>query len=62
MRATFAYLAVLGSAAFTGTMLCIGLALGSVRSRVHLARKEARCRATVSICEDLAFALSARGA
>ena len=28
MRATFAYLAVLGSAAFTGTMLCIGLAFG----------------------------------
>ena len=28
MRAVFAYLAVLGSAAFTGTMLCIGLAFG----------------------------------
>ena len=30
MRATFAYLAVLGSAAFTDTMLCISLSLGSV--------------------------------
>ena len=30
MRATFAYLAVLGSAAFAGTMLCISVALGSV--------------------------------
>ncbi|WP_028957756.1 anthrone oxygenase family protein [Sulfitobacter sp. 20_GPM-1509m] len=28
MRAGLAYLAVLGSAAFTGTMLCIGLAFG----------------------------------
>ncbi|NIY95236.1 DUF1772 domain-containing protein [Salipiger sp. HF18] len=28
MRAVFAYLAVIGSAAFTGTMLCIGLAFG----------------------------------
>ena len=32
MRATFAYLAVLGSAAFTGTMLCIGLAFGDYRA------------------------------
>ena len=28
MRANFAYLAVLESAAFTGTMLCIGLSVG----------------------------------
>ncbi|NDV01584.1 DUF1772 domain-containing protein [Pseudoroseicyclus tamaricis] len=28
MRALFAYLAVLGSAAFVGTMICIGLAFG----------------------------------
>lgn len=28
MRAIFAYLAVLESAAFPGTMLCIGLAVG----------------------------------
>ena len=29
MRTLFAYLAILGSAAFAGTMLCIGLAFGS---------------------------------
>ena len=28
MRTVFAYIAVLGSSAFTGTMLCIGLAFG----------------------------------